>query len=110
MTEDGSLLPKSAGEDHKLTGPLGLTEGVMYGTTLPTEAFDGQLFFLEDDSYDIPLGGNAEYRNQKEILEPGYCVTSADNGQVYKTTEKFQACDGIVSDTFGFAICKTDEC
>ena len=25
-----------------------------------------------------------------------------------KTTEKLQACDGIVSDTFGFAIGKTD--
>jgi hypothetical protein len=31
----------------------------------------------------------AEYRNQSEIIEPGYCVASADNGQVHKTTEKF---------------------
>lgn len=52
----------------------------------------------------------AEYRNQKEEIKPGYCVASADNGQVYKTTEKFQACDGIVSDTFGFAIGETDKC
>ena len=52
----------------------------------------------------------AEYRAQKEKIEPGYCVASADNGQIYKTTEKFQACDGIVSDTFGFAIGETDEC
>ena len=52
----------------------------------------------------------AEYRTQKETIEPGYCVASSDNGQVYKTTEKFQACDGIVSDTFGFAIGETDEC
>lgn len=52
----------------------------------------------------------AEYRDQKEEIKPGYCVASADNGQVYKTTEKFQACDGIVSDTFGFAIGETDEC
>lgn len=52
----------------------------------------------------------AEYRNQQEIIEPGYCVASADSGQVYKTTEKFQACDGIVSDTYGFAIGETDEC
>lgn len=44
------------------------------------------------------------------MIEPGYCVASANNGQVYKTTEKFQACDGIVSDTFGFAIGETDEC
>ena len=51
----------------------------------------------------------AEYRSQKEEIKPGYCVASTDNGQVYKTTEKFQACDGIVSDTFGFAIGETDE-
>ena len=52
----------------------------------------------------------AEYRAQKEIIEPGYCVASTDNGKVYKTTEKFQACDGIVSDTFGFSIGETNEC
>ncbi len=52
----------------------------------------------------------AEFRTQKEEIKPGYCVASADNGTVYKTTEKFQACDGIVSDTFGFAIGETDEC
>ena len=52
----------------------------------------------------------AEFRDQKEFIEPGYCVASTDNGQIYKTTEKFQACDGIVSDTFGFAIGETDKC
>ena len=52
----------------------------------------------------------AEYRNQEEEIEPGYCVKSADNGKVSKTTKKYAACDGIVSDTFGFAIGKTDTC
>lgn len=52
----------------------------------------------------------AEYRNQIEEIEPGYCVTSLDNGQVFKTTKKLQNCDGIVSDTFGFSIGKTNEC
>lgn len=52
----------------------------------------------------------AEYRDQKEDIKPGYCVASSDNGQISKTTEKFQACDGIVSDTFGFAIGETDKC
>ena len=51
----------------------------------------------------------AEYRQQKQEIEPGYCVASSDNGEVYKTTEKFQACDGIVSDTFGFAIGQTEK-
>ena len=52
----------------------------------------------------------AEFRNQAESIEPGYCVASYDNGKVYKTTEKLQACDGIVSDTFGFSIGKTEKC
>ena len=246
-------LPLTAGESKKLTGPLGLTKDVMYGTTLPASGFDGQLFFLEDDGASLPTGGEAnyvlaknsktdgdaswkspqitwvagttngpkpkifnidgtaipaagasasgivttgtqtfagaktfnnnitiskssgprctikndsreiwcgmnvdgtrwgiydvtaqnyivysdgtkyglgpsgvysngtvlygaawndyaEFRTQEETVEPGYCVASSNNGQVYKTTEKFQACDGIVSDTFGFAIGETDEC
>lgn len=52
----------------------------------------------------------AEYRAQKEEIEPGYCVASGDDGKIYKTSEKFQACDGIVSDTFGFGIGETDKC
>ena len=31
----------------------------------------------------------AEFRNQFEDIEPGYCVASTDDGKVYKTTEKF---------------------
>jgi hypothetical protein len=54
-----AYLPKSAGADHKITGPLGFTEGVNYGTTLPSTGFDGQLFFLEDDSSALPVGGTA---------------------------------------------------
>ena len=153
-------LPLSAGESKKLTGPLGLTKNVNYGTSLPSSGFTGQLFFLEDGDVsqgDLPIasatvsgivttgtqtfagnktfnnnvyfGANggygyvdsngihgamwndyAEFRNQFEDIEPGYCVASTDDGKVYKTTEKFQACDGIVSDTFGFSIGKTDEC
>ena len=50
----------------------------------------------------------AEYRNQVEAIPAGYCVASQDDGKVYKTTEKFQACDGIVSDTYGFSIGQTE--
>ena len=50
----------------------------------------------------------AEFRDQVIAVEPGYCVASTDGGKVYKTTEKFQACDGIVSDTYGFAIGRSE--
>ena len=52
----------------------------------------------------------AEYRNQIQEIEPGYCVTSNRDGRVSKTTEKMEYCEGVVSDTFGFAIGETDEC
>lgn len=52
----------------------------------------------------------AEYRTSQETITPGYCVASSNNGEIYKTTERLQACDGIVSDTFGFAIGQTDSC
>ena len=48
----------------------------------------------------------AEYRKQKETIEPGYCVKSNDDGRVEKTSERLSICDGIVSDTFGFSIGK----
>jgi hypothetical protein len=31
----------------------------------------------------------AEYRDQIDVIEPGYCVASTDDGKVYKTIEKF---------------------
>lgn len=55
-----NFLPLSAGENYKLTGALGLTEGRMYGKSFPeTGGFPGQLFFKEDDSLYMPSGGNA---------------------------------------------------
>lgn len=77
---------------------------VQYNADGTTKAYSSAPF------YGAVWNDYAEFRAQKEIIEPGYCVASADNGQVYKTTEKFQACDGIVSDTFGFAIGETNEC
>lgn len=52
-------LPLTGGQNYKMVGPLGFTEGVNYGTTLPSTGFDGQLFFLEDDSPALPTGGAA---------------------------------------------------
>lgn len=51
----------------------------------------------------------AEYRNQKEVVKPGYCVKSNDDGRVERTTERMSICDGIVSDTYGFSIGKNKE-
>lgn len=52
----------------------------------------------------------AEYRRQEQKLLPGFCVKSTDNGILNYTTKRLEPCEGVVSDTFGFAIGKTDEC
>ena len=51
----GDFLPRSAGEQYKLTGALGLPEGIMYGESLPETGFEGQLFFLAEDAENPPL-------------------------------------------------------
>lgn len=51
-----NYLPLTAGENHKLTGPLGFTEGAgNYGTTVPSSGFDGQLFFAEESETTYPV-------------------------------------------------------
>lgn len=52
----------------------------------------------------------AEYRKQEQKLLPGFCVKSTDNGILNYTTKRLEPCEGVVSDTFGFAIGETDEC
>lgn len=86
------------------------------GVSGDQELYSSSYVYLtkEDDTSEAVLMGAAwndyaEYRRQIKTIPAGYCVASNNNGQVYKTTEMYQACDGIVSDTFGFAIGKTDE-
>lgn len=72
-----------------------------------TEADD--LFVIVSNQLSTSGNDYAEYRTQIEKVEPGYCVASADDGRIYKTTEKFQACDGIVSDTYGMLMGRIDD-
>ena len=66
------------------------------------------------DSY-VPLYGAvwndyAEYRDQNEPLTAGHITYCDDDGKLKYTTERLQKFEGVVSDTFGFAIGETDEC
>lgn len=93
-----------------LNGNTNLSFKQYNGNNIANITYNGSNLTSSVAFYGAVWNDYAEFRTQKEIIQPGYCVASADNGQVYKTTEKFQACDGIVSDTFGFAIGETDEC
>lgn len=83
----------------KTTGALIVTGGV---------GVSGNIY--GNNVYGAVWNDYAEFRDQKEKIEPGYCVASTDSGEVYKTSLRLQPCDGIVSDTFGFAIGETDNC
>ena len=52
----------------------------------------------------------AEFRSQNETIEPGYIAYCDDDGKLKKTVERLQKYEGVVSDTFGFAIGETDDC
>lgn len=52
----------------------------------------------------------AEYRSQIEEIKPGYITYCEDDGRLRLTTKHLQKFEGIVSDTFGFAIGETEEC
>lgn len=52
----------------------------------------------------------AEFRDQNEPLTAGYIAYCDDDGKLKYTTERLQKFEGVVSDTFGFAIGETDEC
>lgn len=78
---DTFYLPLSAGESKKLTGPLGLTENINYGTSLPDEGFVGQLFFVEDENLDgssLPIGGAAGQVLVKNSSEDGDASWATD--------------------------------
>lgn len=102
--------------DERVTSP---TEAAVLGWTSGDKFFhagsgNNGIYLSWKDDYNNPVlmgaawNDYAEFRKQTETIEAGYCIASNDNGEVYKTTEKFQACDGIVSDTFGFSIGKSE--
>lgn len=51
----------------------------------------------------------AEFRVTAEQVTSGQVVYSDNRGELHKTTERLQAFEGVVSDTFGFAIGETDK-
>ena len=51
----------------------------------------------------------AEYRITKDIIEPGRCIREIGDDTLVLTTERLQKGCEIVSDTFGFAVGKTEK-
>ena len=79
-------------------------------STISSIYFSKEGYIHSGRTYGAVWNDYAEYRSQSEDIEPGYCVASSNNGKISKTSYKYQSCDGIVSDTFGFAIGETEDC
>lgn len=102
------------GEDTKVTTSSDTTTDRLYVTGClgdDTAALkyhpDVYINCISGVLYGAAWNDYAEYRKSQEEIKPGYCVSSNDDGSVIKTNEPMQACDGIVSDTFGFVIGST---
>lgn len=52
----------------------------------------------------------AEYRQTREEIEPGRCIIENGDGTLSLSTQRLMRGCEIVSDTFGFAIGKTEKC
>lgn len=91
-TQTGDISTES-GDISTLHGDIQSTNGTITGSKV----------------YGAVWNDYAEFRaTAEDIIQPGYVTYSDDQGRLYKTTERLQAFEGIVSDTFGFAIGKTD--
>ena len=77
----------------KISGGLGVA-GNIYGAKI----------------YGAVFNDYAEYRDQNEEIQAGYIVYCDDDGKLKTTTERLQKFEGVVSDTFGFAIGETEKC
>lgn len=80
------------------TGAVCITGGLGVGGNIYGNAVYGAVY----NDY-------AEYRQSEEPIEPGYIVYSGDDGILHKTVGRLQFFEGVVSDTFGFSIGKTDK-
>ena len=94
-------------------------ESYASGTTSYTNVTNATQVWANDGktkaSWSVPLYGAvwndyAEYRSQNETIKPGYITYCDDDGKLKKTVKRLQKYEGVVSDTFGFAIGETDDC
>lgn len=65
--------------------------------------------FSAESVYGAVWNDYAEFRVSAEQIMPGQVVYSDNRGELHKTTERLQAFEGVVSDTFGFAIGETEK-
>lgn len=79
------------------------------GYVIQRDASNGKYNINGNKVYGAVYNDYAEYRQSIKHIEPGYIVYSDDDGILRKTKNRLQHFEGVVSDTFGFSIGKTDK-
>lgn len=122
MDKNGTATANALGRIYGYNSSNGYNAVRLYAYKQEADSTDTAYLYVQYGSDGVKKAGSsasfygavwndyAEFRGQKEEIEPGYCVTSNRDGKVSKTTKRMQYCEGIVSDTFGFSIGETDEC
>lgn len=103
----GSLYVTQAGTSVRLDVA---TNGTTIGTANFGTNFSHTGTITGSKVYGAVWNDYAEYRSQNEELKPGYITYCDNDGKLKYTTERLQKFEGVVSDTFGFAIGETDDC
>ncbi len=111
-TAGSTYLSKTDASNTYLPKTISASTSKQYvvGTTNGSSAnYNSSVYTSGSVLYGAAWNDYAEYRKQESILIPGYCVKSNDKGILSYTKDRLSCCEGVVSDTFGFAIGETDE-
>lgn len=94
---------KTSGTGYVTTCTGATTNGLNYHTSVYVNHATGVLMGAAWNDY-------AEYRETKMEIEPGRVVIETGNGDLVLSQERMAPAPNVVSDTFGFAIGKTEKC
>ena len=87
--------------------------GTITSATITYDSTDNMLetnaYFSAARVYGAVFNDYAEYRESKEY-KPGLCLIEKGDGELIPSTQRLQPGANIISDTFGFAIGKTENC
>lgn len=87
------------------TEPAGKVNGVVYSPNITMNPSRGSI--TASKVYGAVWNDYAEFRSAAMPVAAGRVVYSNDSGELFITTERLQAFEGVTSDTYGFAIGET---
>lgn len=88
------------------TSPRGKSNTMIYNSAITMNPSTGSI--TASKVYGAVWNDYAEFRSAATPVAAGRVVYSNDSGELFITTERLQAFEGVTSDTYGFAIGETE--